>query len=360
MKFACKLLIGQYVGKVPDVYDLSKYRRFSDTTEKKIHAYFKSKYKSGIFNGTYLLYSHDSLIQGALGYANFTRWDTLLNNDYFQLASVSKTITGTAILCLQQDGYLKVEDSVHWYIPNLERRNLTIQHLLTHTSGLPDYFYFSAAYWPWSYKHMSNADVVEQVNKQPWGSFASPGMYHSYSNTNYVLLARIVENLSGMDFKEYARKRIFEPAGMKGTHVADFDSIPLNQYIVHGCEYKRVLPDNQWNGATGDKGIYSNGMDLFLLDRFLRNNFLLHDEAKSSLYNPRVVAGDGVWYALGWRIKYKNGYRWAFHNGFWKGFRTYYFRCLDDDKCFVVLTNNVYGPFLSTAEIMELLETEEY
>src|SRR5688572_4167291 len=81
-------------------YDLGHYHRFSDSTEKKIWSYFNANYRSGIFNGTFLMFKNDSLLQGALGYASFPKRDTLINDDMFQLASVSKTITGISILLL--------------------------------------------------------------------------------------------------------------------------------------------------------------------------------------------------------------------------------------------------------------------
>ena len=147
-------------------YDLSRYKRFSDSTEARIMGFFQKHYQSRIFNGTFLFYKNDSLIQGAMGYASFGKPDTLIEDDLFQLASVSKTITGVAIMMLQQDGLLQVDDSLHWYIPELTRRNLTIRNLLCHMSGLPDYFYFPSYFWPNKAAHMRNADVVTQINQQ--------------------------------------------------------------------------------------------------------------------------------------------------------------------------------------------------
>lgn len=337
-------------------YDLSRYRRFSDSTEKKIIGFFEKHHRTRIFNGSFLFFKNDSLVQGCMGYANFGKPDTLINDDLFQLASVSKTITGIAIMMLQQDGLLTVDDSVHWYIPDLFRRNLTIRNLLCHMSGLPDYFYFPNYLWPDQSRHMKNSDVVIQLNQQPDRSFGTPGTYHQYSNTNYALLAHIVERLTNLDFRTYVRKYIFEPSGMKFSHICNHDSIPLFNYPVQGYENKRVYGDIPHNGTNGDKGVYANTVEMFLLDRALRENYLLHHFTKEQMWTPQVVtAADGQGYALGWRVKYIDGKKWVFHNGWWKGFRTYYWRCLDEDKCFVVLTNNVYGPFLRTAEMVDLL-----
>lgn len=341
-----------------DYPKLDRYVRFSDSTEKKINSFFQKHYKSGIFNGTFLFFSHDSLLQGALGYANFKpQPDSLINDDIFQLASVSKTVTGIAIMMLQQDGLLNVDDSVHWYIPDLQRHNLTIRNLLSHMSGLPDYFYFPAAFWPTPGTHMKNHDVVNQLNLQNWNAFGQPGKYHEYSNTNFALLALIVENITQMDFRQYVRQNIFQPSEMKYTHICNFDSIPLANYTVQGYDNRRILGDIPHNGTTGDKGVYANTTELFLLDRMLRTSYLLHPGTKEIMWSPQVAtSADGGFYGLGWRMKWIDGKKWVFHNGWWKGFRTYYWRCLDEDKCYVVLTNNVYGSFLSTREMVELLK----
>ena len=128
---------------VRDPYEMSQYVRFSDTTEFQIDSFFRRMYRWGIFNGTYLFHKNDSLCFGAMGYATFSQLDSLKPADLFQLASVSKTFTGMAMMLLVQDGYLKLSDSVHWYIPELTRRNLSLQNLISHSSGLPDYFYFN-------------------------------------------------------------------------------------------------------------------------------------------------------------------------------------------------------------------------
>ncbi len=338
-------------------YDLKKYKRFSDSTECKIQLYFERNFKSGIFNGSFLFFKNDSLFQGSMGMASFEKGDTLIDDDLFQLASVSKTITGIAVLQLHQDGLLNIDDSVHWYIPNLDRRNLTIRNLLCHMSGLPDYFYFPASYWPLPGTHMKNSDVVNQLNLQPYNAFGQPGKYHEYSNTNFALLALIVENITCLDFRKYAELNIFQPAGMKYTHICNYDSIPLKDYPVGGYDNRRIFGDIPHNGTTGDKGVYSNTVEMFLLDRILRTNDILHQGTKDLMWSPQVATNmDGGFYGLGWRMKWIDGKKWVFHNGWWKGFRTYYWRCLDEDKCYVVLTNNVYGPFLSTREMVEMLK----
>ena len=336
-------------------YDLSGYSRFSDTTEFQIDSFFRRMYRYGIFNGTYLFHKNDSLCFGAMGYATFSQLDSLKPADLFQLASVSKTFTGTAMMMLVQDGYLKLSDSVHWYIPELTRRNLSLQNLISHSSGLPDYFYFNMKAWDDPKAHLTNEDVVQLLNAQPINHFAKPGRY-DYCNSNYALLALIVERQTGVEFREFVKDRIMNPSGMKYSHLCNFDSLGLVNYTVQGYDKKHVFADNVYNGAMGDKGVYSNVFEMLSLDQMLRTDFLLHSDIKNQMVTPQTAVSADAFYANGWRVKWINGQKWSFHNGWWKGFRTYYWRCLDEDKCFVVLTNNVQGPFLRTIDMVGLLK----
>lgn len=336
-------------------YDLQQFVRFSDTTQFQIDSFFRKMYRYGNFNGSYFFYKKDSLCCGAMGCANFANSDSVRVSDLFQLASVSKTFTGVAIMILVQDGYLKVSDSVHWYLPEFTRRNLSIQNLIGHSSGLPDYFYFNMKSRENSKDHLTNEDVLELLNVQPINHFARPGKY-DYCNSNYALLALIVERQTGLDFRTFVKERIMDPSGMKYSHLCDFDSIPLPNYKVQGYDHRKLFSDNAFNGSMGDKGVYSNVFEMWAFDQALRTDFILHRDIRNLMTTPQTTVSADAYYAIGWRIKWINGQKWAFHNGWWKGFRTYFWRCLDENKCFVVLTNNVQGPFLKTIDMVDLLK----
>lgn len=296
-----------------------------------------------------------------MGYANLQSYDTLRPDDIFQLASVSKTITSVAIMLLVQEGKLNLDDSVQNYIPNLPVKNLTIRFLLSHQSGLPDYFDFSDRLWPNKSKLIHDTDVVNMLNTLPAKSFKQPGLFYSYCNTNYVLLSMIVKQVTGLTLKQFTEKEIFDRAGMNYSQIRDAENKPLWKYAVQGFQSGRVVGEAPQNGTSGDKNVYSSTYEMFLLDRALRSPYLLHKDIQDEMYAPQApTTSFGQYYALGWRITYKYGKKWAFHNGWWKGFRTYYWRCLDDDICYVVLTNLVGGSFLSTADMVDLLENPNF
>lgn len=336
-------------------YNMSRFHRFSDSSQFKIDSFFRRMYRIGIFNGSYLFYRNDSLLYGSMGYAAFEKKDSIQATDLFQLASVSKIFTGMAVMLLVQDGYLKISDSLHWYIPELHRRNLTIKHLMSHTSGLPDYFYFDLKAWEKPKDHMANQDVVQLLNAQSPTHFAKPGKY-DYCNSNFALLSLLTERLSGIDFRRFVKTRIMNPSGMKYSHISNFDSLALPNYPVQGYDNKRVFNDNIFNGTSGDKGVYSNVFEMMALDQMLRTDYMLHSEQKNLMTSPQTIVSADAFYALGWRVRWIDGQKWAFHNGWWKGFRTYFWRCLDENKCYVVLTNNVQGPFLKTIDMVALMK----
>lgn len=337
-------------------HPISSFQSFSDTTARKINAFFDYHKRVGDFNGSFLMFSNDSVIYGGRGYAIYSNRDTVEPSKLFQLASVSKVFTAIAIMILHQDGYLNIDDSVHWYLPELNNTNFSIRELLSHTSGLPDYFYASYNGWkmPDNQAHMRNEDVIDIINNQSTRKYTRKGFYH-YSNTNYVFLSLIVERVSKLSFREYLRQNIARYADMKFSHVCNFDSIPLLNYPVQGYNSWSMFDDIMFNGTTGDKGVYSNVFEMLNLDRALRGNYLLHEATKEEMWTPQTLTNPNAYYALGWRVKWIDGKKWVFHNGWWKGFRTYFWRCLDEDKCFVVLTNNVQGRFLSTLELVSLL-----
>lgn len=336
---------------------VSQYKSFSDTTAQKIHKYFDYHHRIGDFNGSYLMFKNDSVIFGSRGYAIYSDRDSVEPENLFQLASVSKVFTAIAVMILHQDGYLHIDDSVHWYLPELQNTDLTVRELLSHTSGLPDYFYVDYKRFdlPSGQGHLRNEDVIEIINQQGKRGYTRKGYYH-YSNTNYVFLSLIVERVAKTDFRTFLRENIARYADMRYTHVCDFDSVPLLNYPVQGYQNWRVFDDIMFNGTTGDKGVYSNVFEMLNLDRALRGSYLLHESTKEEMWTPQTLTSSTAYYALGWRVKWIDGKKWVFHNGWWKGFRTYFWRCLDEDKSFVVLTNNVYGRFLPTVELVSLLK----
>jgi CubicO group peptidase (beta-lactamase class C family) len=136
-------------------------------------------------------------------------------------------------------------------------------------------------------------------------------------------------------------------ADMKFSHICNFDSLALVNYPVQGYNNWNVFDDVMFNGTTGDKGVYSNVFEMFLLDRALRGSYILHKNTKDEMWTPQTVTSSDGYYALGWRVRWIDNQKWVFHNGWWKGFRTMFIRKLDTRHTIIALNNsenmNPYG-----------------
>lgn len=296
------------------------------------------------FNGSILVAKHGEVIyEKYSGFRNPTlHRDSITAHTPFHLASVSKTFTAMAILKLQEEGRLDIQAPVDTYLPRFPLSDVTVKSLLNHRSGIPNYVhYMDVLGWDRN-KLMTNQDVLDfLINRQKDIQIGAPNRRFMYSNTNYVLLALIIERLSGQSFPEYMRQRFFEPLEMHDTYVftlAD-SSRHLPSYFSNGKQYAFDFLDCVY----GDKNIYSTARDMLKWDRALCDDGTLFSQATlDSAFKGYSFEKPGVHnYGLGWRMYLlDNGRRFVYHNGWWHGNRTAFYRLPDDDVVIVAFTNN--------------------
>jgi len=179
------------------------------------------------FNGTVLFAENGEIVfSKAIGYANLKTKDSLTMESAFQLASISKPITALAVLVLKQEGKIGIDDSVRKYIPELPYPGITIRHLLTHRSGLPNYMYFAEQDWPNKDIPLKNQDVIDLMVKYQYKPYYLPDKRYNYCNTNFALLAYIVEKVSGMKFEDFVQKKIFNPCHMVNSYIYNKNTSP--------------------------------------------------------------------------------------------------------------------------------------
>lgn len=328
----------------------------------KIDTFFQRRFKEKTFNGCVLFADKQhTILKKAYGFSSLDTKDSLTVSSTFQLASASKPFTAIACLQLVEQGKIKLSDSVQKYFPQLPYKGVTIHQLLSHRSGLSQYTHFCDApdsIWPDKHKTITNEDVLNIIYKYQPGVNYAPNSKFYYCNTNYMLLASIIEQVSGLQFEHYLKKNIFEPLRMNRTVVynrTNKDAL-ISPVKAYNGAYNPYL-DIYLNGVVGDKGIYSCVEDLFLFYRGLKENKLIkkqtldlaistHNEAKKNRKN----------YGYGFRIIERPGNNIIFHTGWWKGFRTYFIMNNELDKTAIVLTNLKRGPFLSVEELLGLIE----
>ena len=261
----------------------------NDKRKGKIESFFQKKFKQRQFNGNILFAENDQIITNkSYGFANFQEKEKLTQNHSFQLASVSKPFTAIAILQLIENGILTLKDTVEKFLPNFPYKGITIHQLLSHRSGLSQYTHFCDSpdsIWPDKNKTINNNDVIEIISKiKPLKNYPPDRRYY-YCNTNFLLLASIVEKVTGITFREYLKSNIFSPLGM--NHTVLYDRTNFEELILPTLGYENRTPweDVYLNGVVGDKGIYSTTLDMFLFDQALNQNILINDSLKKLAFS---------------------------------------------------------------------------
>jgi CubicO group peptidase (beta-lactamase class C family) len=304
------------------------------------------------------------------GYADYSRQK--LNNrlSRFNLASVSKIFTSTAVLQLRDKKKLALEDDLIQYFPEFPFHAITIRHLLTHTSGLPDLELYEDVVKQYPDSVIANASVMPLLQHWSKGLYFRPGDQFRYCNTNYTLLAMLVEKLSGMSFPAYLNKYIFKPAGMKNTYVAVYGSagFPDTNRVAHQVQptyydllyipvenVKRYRYSEYNNQASiGPSNVITTVDDMLQFDAAFFGGKLLKlstvDEALTPLklnngkeYTGRMdtMLGEGTGqYGLGWEIFNQPDFgKGVGHGGFKFGIATFYYHNLSRKQAIVAYTN---------------------
>ncbi|MBE8721771.1 serine hydrolase domain-containing protein [Sphingobacterium pedocola] len=335
------------------VYDTSRANRQIDEFMVKLHK------KSG-FNGNVLVAKKGKIIyQNSFGWADYLHRDSLKIVSKFELASVSKPMTAIAVLQLVEKGKIKLDQQVDEFFPGFPFEGVTIRQLLTHRSGLPNYVYFVEELWTDRKKGMTNLDAINLMIQHKPNRYGTPdGRFH-YNNSNYMILAGVVEKVSGLDFGVYMMEHVFKPAGMKNTAVlskAVYEKIPTD-VIGHDRTWRRSVVQDYLDGPVGDKGTYSTVQDMYLLDIALREGRLLEKSILDSAYVPRSDAKRGVFsYGYGWRTFTPKNEQIVYHTGWWHGFKNLYVRDLKNDITIVLLSNFVNSSLNQLDDLYKILE----
>lgn len=306
------------------------------------------------FNGNVLVAKDGKIVyENAIGWADHLHRDSLKINSVFELASVSKTFTSTAIMMLVEDGKIRLDQRVKDFYPDFPYDSITVRMLLTHRSGMMNYVYFVDDLWKSQKKNerigITNQDVMKLIAENKPHPYSKPDKRFHYNNSNFMVLAAIIEKVSGKKYSEFMAENIFKPLGMKNTAVyskAEYDKIPVD-VVGHDRTWRRSVAQNFLDGPVGDKGVYSTIHDLYLFDRAMRKARLLKPATMDSVYAPRNEMQRGHFnYGYGWRTFQNSDHKVVYHTGWWHGFRHIYLRQLDKDITIILLSNLTNGSLL--------------
>ncbi len=329
---------------------------FTDTTTPECRAIIKgldsfyARQVAGGFNGSVLIGYHGKILyERYFGYANRATGLYLSKNTPSQLASTSKPFTATAVLWLYQNKYLDINAPVARYLKDFPYKDITVKMLLCHRSGLPDYVKVGLTYWKDNNAIMYNEDLLQIFKKFEPRLNSKPDTRFEYSNSNFAMLARIIEEVSKMPYKKFMTKFIFQPLGMQNTFVYDpAEPKSPNQAISYKYNWQ-IEPDMFADGVYGDKGIYSTVEDMYRWDQSFYSHALLDEKTLQMAYAPHSFEKPGVKnYGFGWRMMaYPDGYKIIYHNGWWHGNNTVFYRFVQDNFTIIVLGNKynsrIYG-----------------
>lgn len=301
--------------------------------------------KKGIFNGIALVADEGEVIlHKSYGNSNFDRTSPLKLSDRFYIGSLTKQFTSALIFVLQEEGFLSINDPLSKHLPEFdspEYEQITIHHLLTHTSGLDNYTSFPEFNRGRNY---SEEEFLAFIRKP---LLFEPGSRWNYSNTGYYLLGLIAQRASNKTYGELLDQKIFAPLKMKNTA---FDTTWIQDNVAHGffrtIDGMRPKPNYSLSTLFASGGIYSTAEDLFKWDQALYTNQLLSDSSKSILFKP--IKKD---YACGWYVKKgienNQPYERHFHGGWLKGYHAFLLRRIPPRQV-VILLDNSYSQELQT------------
>lgn len=257
----------------------------------------------------------------------------------FMIASVSKGFAAASILQLQEKGLLSVDDPIGKYLPDYPEwaaDNITIHHLLTHTSGIPDYIndfplkFKIKQFTGWT---PAREDLIASFQDRPLNFM--PGKDFRYSNSGYVLLARIVELVSGMYYENYVTRNILEPLGMEDTGMGDFNKIGNRAVPYKGIGSQKKQIHNfksEWIYGMGD--IFSTAADLNKWLMSFSDTLVLSRESQELMFTPELHN-----YAYGWHVYDVFGRKQISHGGYLPGWNSYVYFFPEDTLSIIVLSN---------------------
>jgi len=296
------------------------------------------------FNGSALVaIDHQAVLEEGYGFADFASKEILTADHSFQLASVSKQFTAVSILMLYERGQLALSDKVTKYLSSLPYPEITIEQLLTHTSGIPNYLWFMENEWK-ATRIPNNDDLIKVLATNLPQAYFSPGRLHDYSNTGYAVLAAIIEKVTGKAYPEFVAENIFAPLGMKNSYVFKYSKDDQFEDRIKGYSrsgrYWREIPPTVNDGIVGDKGIYASVRDLFLWDQSLYQNRLISDSLTQKAFSHGILKSKReINYGFGFRIRYEDDIKIVYHNGKWEGFRNAFHRYIHDGNTIILLSN---------------------
>ena len=313
----------------------------------------------GQFNGAILVAEQGKMIyRKAFGKANFHKNTDFSPETASNIGSVTKQFTASAIMILAERNKLSYDHPVSKYIPEFSHSahlsRISLRHLLTHTSGIPDYGDLGI-----DDAGLDQKGLIASLLKKE-DLLAKPGRKYRYSNPGYALLAVVVERASGKRFGDFLEQEIFKPVGMLNTFLYDSAQKKDARSAVGYDQFGQV-DDGAPTAIPGDGGIYSTVDDLFRWDQALYTDEFVPQSALAEAFAPGRVEEGTSTYGFGWNVAEEGGNKYVWHQGSQAGFRAFIKRRLKDRVAVIMLTNKGNSKRLDiSAAIQNILANKPY
>ena len=342
-KKASQVAIDTFPHIYPNVEKQKKLtKNFISDNNHKIDLFYKKYWDKNKVSGGLLVAKNGQIIfERYSGYSNFDTKEEIDMNTPIHLASVTKRITAAAIMILVNAGKLELDQKVNTILPTFPYPEITVRTLLNHRSGLTNYAYYFDDTKKWSHsKQVTNQDILDIFVKYNAPLDFKTDKRFAYCNTNYAMLALIIEKATGLSYREAMKKIIFEPLKMENTFVIDYSK----EYKKECQSYKgnyRFHELNHLETVYGDKNIYSTPRDLLKFQQAVASKKYLTPELVGEVFKGYSYEQRGTRnYGLGIRMmEWKDGKQLFYHNGWWHGNTTSYVDLRDENVIIIALSN---------------------
>lgn len=309
-----------------------------------VSRYFEKEWSERNDNVAFLVAKNGQIIyENYMGYANKRTDENITKETPLHIASVTKVLTSTAVLMLIDTKRITLDQKVNTIIKNFPYPDVTIQTLLNHRSGMKNYAYFTYENGNWNKKEtLTNEDIVKVMVEKEIPLESKTDTRFSYCNTNYAMLALIIEKITGLKYPEAMKEMIFAPLGMNNTFVFDITKDRGNVAPSYKGNNVEIGVD-YLDGVYGDKNIYSTPRDLLKFDKARYAPFFLNPDLLKKVYKGYSYESKGQRnYGLGVRMmEFEKGEPFYYHNGWWHG-NTSSFITLRKEKVTIIVLSNKF------------------
>lgn len=324
----------------------NNYKKLSEAyvteNQAKINLFYKKYWdKNNVSGGLLVAKDGQIIFEKYAGYSNFETKKEIDMNTPIHLASVSKRITAAAVMVLVNADKLDLDQKVNTILKSFPYPEVTVRTLLNHRSGLNNYAYFFDDRKIWDHKNqVTNQDILDQFVKHSVPLDFKTDKHFAYCNTNYAMLALIIEKVTGLNYRDAMKRIIFDPLQMENTFVIDYEK----DYKKESQSYKgnyRKHDLNHLETVYGDKNIYSTPRDLLKFQQAVASKDYLTPKLIKEVFKGYSYERKGTRnYGLGIRMmEWNDGKQLFYHNGWWHGNTTSYVDLRDENVIIIALSN---------------------